>query len=37
MTTIEAVIMGLLVGSNLAMAWGVGRAWRELHRMKVNR
>ena len=37
MTTIDAILWGLLVGTVLAMAWAVGVSWLVLYRMRVNK
>ncbi len=34
---IDAILMGLLSGVVLGLCGAVAVAWRELHRMKVNR
>ena len=37
MTTIDAILWGLLLGVVMALAWAVTVSWLVLHRMKVNK
>ena len=37
MTTIDAILWGLLVGTVLALAWAVAVSWLVLYRMKAEK